>query len=459
MVPAILSLRERLNSSHALASKNEAGDIADIPAFPNLTKILSKLDFGKVRKEKQQNAQRIANAISILKKDPNRLSKVDWRLVFWGLNYPIEVNQSLLQSSYFEIVQAKVTQITNEGDISKREWFALCASYFSYTGEDKNNSNFESLRNLLLKAFKVIEKNQLKAKPWLLTVKNNLFLLSTNAENEFAKLIVSNEEDRISEINQIFPISDSSWLWKKTFANLKEILAKIDDKKFISYLLSLIALITKYPVHQNIILAAILTRYYESSDRKTTHPQLKVIALNMWGSPQLKTSKNTWLVNVSNDVVNMVLRWFAKDDLEHFFKLLKTESGVDQRRLNFWIDYVDQISFTKIVLGRDALYNNSLDFKNFRQENKGRLSELQSATSNNNAFIMQIKDYWFVEFSETGNACYVYEEGALPFDPNDRRLDLKVELKMPHLASERILHSSEWEDKATYLLKRLHIYK
>ena len=72
---------------------------------------------------------------------------------------------------------------------------------------------------------------------------------------------------------------------------------------------------------------------------------------------------------------------------------------------------------------------------------------------------MQIKDYWFVEFSVTGNACYVYEEGALPFDSNDRRLDLNVELKVKDLASERILHSNEWEDKATYLLKKMHIYK
>jgi hypothetical protein len=177
----------------------------------------------------------------------------------------------------------------------------------------------------------------------------------------------------------------------------------------------------------------------------------------MWGSPQIKTSKSTWLFNVSTDVHNMVLRWFAKDDLEHFFKLLKYDGAVDQRRLNFWLEYVDHISFTRIVLGRDALYDNSVNFRDFRAVNKGRLSELLSATSNNNAFIMRIQDYWFVEFTETGNACYIYSNEFIPFNPESIRLDLKRELKTINVG--KILHSSDWETKAHYMLRRFNIYK
>ena len=179
----------------------------------------------------------------------------------------------------------------------------------------------------------------------------------------------------------------------------------------------------------------------------------------MWGSPQIVTSKNRWLVNVSNDELGMVQSWFARDDLEHFFKLLKFDEFVDQRRLDFWLDYVDQITFTKMVLGKYALFNNSTDFKDFKQKNMGRWSELLSAAPSNNAFVMRIKDYWFVEFSEIGNACYVYEDNKLPFDVLDKSLDLKIELKDQYKALDRISHSGSWEEKATDYLRRLRILK
>lgn len=459
MNTSLLDLDKRLSSSYSLKPKNELGELVNFQLFPKLENILSKISIGQIKKEKEPKSEIVIKAIQQLLNSPESLSKNDWRLIFWGLNFKIN-GECLIDSDQFvESVMKKIDDLTKLKEITKREWFALCAGYFDYAKPSEDNIKWISLRKALVKSFAVLEKNQTKSRPWIEIVKNNIYLLSNVADKEFAKLIVHNDAVSISNINQTFPISDASWIWKKTFSSLDSTFEKIDDQKYLSYLPDLMHLILKYPVHRNVILSALLTRYHKSKYRLTTHNVLKHAALDIWGSPQLKTSKNTWLVNVSSDVVNMVLRWFAKDDLEHFFKLLKTEEGVDQRRLNFWIDYVDQITFTKIVLGRDALTNNSSDFRDFRSENKGRLSELLSATANNNAFIMQLKNYWFVEFSETGNACYVYHEDSLPFNSGERRLDLKYELKISSNSKEKIFHSGDWETKAEYILRKLNIYK
>lgn len=459
MNASLLDLDKRLSSSHSLKPKNELGELVNFQLFPKLENILSKISIGQIKKEKEPKSEKVIKAIKQLLNSPESLSKNDWRLIFWGLNFKVSGKCLIDSDQCVESVMKKIDHLTKLKEMTKREWIALCAGYFDYAKPSEDNINWISLRKALVKSFTALEKNQTKSRPWIEIVKNNIYLLSNAADKEFAKLIVHNDTVSISNINQIFPISDASWIWKKTFSSLDSTFEKINDQKYLSYLSDLMHLLSKYPVHRNAILSSLLTRYHKSKYRLTTHNVLKHAALEIWGSPQLKTSKNTWLVNVSPDVVNMVLRWFAKDDLEHFFKLLKTEYGVDQRRLNFWIDYVDQISFTKIVLGRDALWNNSTDFKDFRNENKGRLSELLSATANNNAFIMQIKDYWFVEFSETGNACYVYEDDTLPFNFNEPRLDLKYELKTPSKAKEKIFHSGEWEIKAEYILRQLNIYK
>lgn len=458
MNSSLQQLDLHLSSSHALTPKNDNGELVHFQLFPKLEDILNKITIGKVNKEKEPNSEKIIKALEQLLDSPNSLSRNDWRLIFWGLNKQIKGERVLDSYRYFIVIKRKIDSLIDAKELFKREWIALCASYFDHDNPLETDGNWLYLRNTLVNSFTNIEKSQTKPKPWIAVVKDNFYLLSANAVGEFGQLIVANDSARISSINQVFPISDASWLWEKTFSSLDATLEKIDDHKFLNYLPDLLDLLTKYQAHRNSILAALLTRYYKSNHRLITHSVLKHTALNIWGSPQLKTSKNTWLVNVSPEVVSMVLRWFAKDDLEHFFKLLKTEKGVDQRRLDFWIEYVDQISFTKIVLGRDAQWNSSTDFRNFRNENKGRLSELLSATASNNAFIMQIKDYWFVEFSETGNACYVYHENSLPFDPSERRLDLKLELKSDMDAEEKIFHRGDWETKAQYILRRLKIY-
>lgn len=137
----------------------------------------------------------------------------------------------------------------------------------------------------------------------------------------------------------------------------------------------------------------------------------------------------------------MVVAWFAKEDLEHFFNLLKGDAEVDQSRLFYWLRFANQMSYTRIVMGSDAWSDTSRDFNHFREMNKGRLSRLIGGPSRNNAVVMQIGNYLFVEFSGTGNACFVYRADRSPFDPDQPELGWSTELKQAGLALNRMLHT------------------
>ncbi|MGS3144431.1 EH signature domain-containing protein [Aeromonas sanarellii] len=57
------------------------------------------------------------------------------------------------------------------------------------------------------------------------------------------------------------------------------------------------------------------------------------------------------------------------------------------------------------------------------------LGHLSGGTSADNAVIMQIGRYLFVEFSRTGNACYVYHADSCGFNPDAHTLELNGVLK------------------------------
>jgi hypothetical protein len=106
----------------------------------------------------------------------------------------------------------------------------------------------------------------------------------------------------------------------------------------------------------------------------------------------------------------MVQEWVALEDLCDFFALVKGNPETDRLRLEFWSRYIGQMTRTHLVLGPDAWD----ELKGLRERKKGRVSKLLSPIKrSNNAFVMQLGEYVFVEFSVTGNAAYGYPASAM----------------------------------------------
>lgn len=376
-------------------------------------------------------------------KQEQPLTSSEWRLVFAGLADDDEVSLPVLEDDQlFGRVHQQVVGRIEQQTLSRRDWLALCFSYFGYD-EDKpdDNPNWCLLRKDIDLGFDAVKQRLGREKEWMRIVAHYRELFGAAAGAQLAEEIFEGKIQDLSALQAIAQIPDNSWLWRRIFAVLLSRIFNLDDATFLQRLSELVQLGQLNTRYLNDVLSACLTRYYHSRYREQSSSLLKQAALDHWGSPQMRSKQNAWLQFVEQPVCAMVVAWFAKEDLEHFFTLLKGETEVDQSRLFYWLRFASQMSYTRIVMGIDAWNDRGSDFVAFREKNKGRLSQLIGGPSHNNAVVMQIGNYFFVEFSGTGNACYVYRADSAPFDPDKTVLALATELKQPARAMKRMSHS------------------
>lgn len=386
--------------------------------------------------EKRRKAlQRFAQA--------QQLNTSEWRYVFAGLSDPGEQGQTLLQDDAgFARVHARVDGLIDQRELKRRDWLALCFSYFACEEEEpQRNPNWQTLRRDIDRGFDAVRAQQGREKAWMAVVQEHRDLFGEQPGESLAEEMWQGRAVDLERLESIAQVPGSSWLWRSIFAVLLSRILMLDEAQFLLQLPRLLKLSLINPVHESPVIAACLTRYAQTRQRGEPHAELLDLAMDRWGSPQMRTRQNRWLQHVDDSVCAMVVGWLAKQDLKHFFTLLDGEAGVDSSRLFFWLRYAEQMRFTRIVLGRDALNNQSTDYAEFRAKNRGRWSTLSASGGANNAVIMQLGDYYFVEFSATGNACYVYRTEDAPFDPTARELSLLQQLKQKDVALDWWGHS------------------
>lgn len=429
--------------------------------LPNFKKAINYFDDGVVKNE-LPSEDKIMASINLLFASRHQLTKRDWRNIFWGLNVQIKGLPLFEHEKYISQILDNLNNSIHSSSFTKRIWHSLAFSYFSMPEHDlQKHVVSKSLRAILQKGFNQIKGKESRPKQWSVVIKENEALMSDNPFAHASSIIIDSQES-LNQIKQYIPVKETSWLWKRAFENLPNALQSFSNDEFLKKIPELLALSEAFPRHANEVLSACLKRYYSTNSKSESHPLLKAKVLELWGSPQIQSNHHRWLNYVDDRHLQMVAGWFAKDDLEYFFRLLQGNQFVDQSRLDFWLQYVDQISYTRIVMGPDVLSSNQLEFREYRRLNYGRYSSLLGSQPSNNAFILKIGGYWFVEFSETGNACYVYRDGDdyLPFSPEDNRLDLKLELKRQDSCLTRILHvGNTWEQRAEEKLIKYGIYK
>ncbi|WP_236303722.1 type I Zorya anti-phage system protein ZorC, partial [Pseudomonas lurida] len=371
------------------------------------------------------------------------LNTSEWRLVFAGLSDKSErVGPILDDNQLYARVHKEIHHRIEKRKLSRRDWLALCFSYFGYEAATPDkNANWCLLREDVQLGFECVKGQQKREKEWVQIVQQHQELFSEQAGARLGDQMFKGEISDLSALQTIAQIPDNSWLWRRIFSVLISRIFMLDDAEFSQRLADLVDIGRQHPRYMNDILSACLSRYHLAAYREKPSSLLKHVALDNWGSPQIRSRQNSWLQYVEKDVCAMVVAWFAKEDLEHFFNLLKGEAEVDQSRLHYWLRFANQMSYTRIVMGSDAWHDSGRDFVHFREKNKGRLSRLVGGPGHNNAVIMQIGNYFFVEFSGTGNACYVYQADKSPFNPDKSLLELASELKQPNRALDRMRHS------------------
>jgi hypothetical protein len=158
------------------------------------------------------------------------------------------------------------------------------------------------------------------------------------------------------------------------------------------------------------------------------------------------------------------LAWLAKQTLQFFFDTLVPRNDENRRRAEFWLGYAKRqgkIKDFQVAVSDDDLYR--------IHAVKERIPTYSSVRGGRtSAFLMVFEgygvEYVVIEFSETGNAAYIYKREDFQetgVSLRSRSFHLGDDLKRMRSVQERIIHrvstNERWERRAQLTLAELGI--
>lgn len=435
----ILSLKNRLNKKLADYSVDEALH----KKFVKPQKLIKTLDDLEQIFDNLENATPLDEKIfkAFLRFDEfgvKQFTRRDWKNLAWSLSrkLPTTEGKIIFSNSGREIVNLFLNA---DPSIIKIVYFPLLYSYFSLTGEDVKSKPtvWIDLRKILNHSKNIIYNDVKQPKKWMKTLKAHSEILSNTPTNSFVKIFLEDSDIyNVQKSLESLRIESNSWFWDDLIKSSIHSISTMSESEYLHILPRFIELAKTKKLYSLQIIKALLEKYERTSLRSKVHEDLQYLALNEWGNPQYDSSAGWNNVNIQTK--RMVIQWFVRADLEAFFRLFS--DSADTNRFNYWIKFINKISFSQIFLGPTAHKSLQPQHKEFRKLNKGRLKELVGSTQSNNAFLLKIDNIYVVDFSDTGNACYSYKE--LPYKhiiPRVHISDLKNK--------NTVLFRSEWGEQ------------
>ena len=383
------------------------------------------------------------------------LTKRDLKNLAWSLSKKLPNYEEKL---LFTPVGVRLIDYFNQLGIDQLQfvYFPLLYSYFSFQAKEleKQPDSWVQLRNILNTNKSLVFKNSTRRKRWMTTLIDNSEVLTTEPTKKFVREFLQDSNDNtVAYELESLRISANSWFWDDLIRSAIKSIKTMNEDEYLQNIPRFLVLLEKNKIYTTTILAALLERYASTSQREKAHEVLKHLALDQWGNPQYESLAG-WN-NVNADTKKMVIQWFVRADLEAFFKLFSRTADVN--RFNYWIKFIDQISFSQIFLGPEALYSQRHEHMSFRHLNRGRLKELIGSTPSNNAFLLKIDNVYVIDFSDTGNACFLFN--ILPYkeiSPKIHVRDLKNYTHKGYI--DKLGHIGSWGERFDQRLAEIGIF-
>lgn len=183
------------------------------------------------------------------------------------------------------------------------------------------------------------------------------------------------------------------------------------------------------------------------------------------GDPRRANENRLKWIGIS-EAERRVIEWLSQLDIVFFFESVLPKGEDPQGRKEFWLQYVSAIKKSRPLLRREdkERLHRDLREKGLKLVDFGAMDEWSTAS----AFLLDFGPLLVIEFSETGNACYVYRKNdtdkivpdfwaSKPFVQRKlRRTDLPHD-RIVHRQRKSPWHSGGWEDSAAQLLARFDI--
>ena len=446
---SIANLKRRLEEK---VSGHSVGDVTNTK-FVKPQRLLKTLSVLEQKFDDFENSipldEKIFRSISKLESSGfEHLTRRDWKNLAWALSKILPGTQEKL---IFSDIGKRIVQHfqQSEIDLIGLVYFPLLYSYFALENEDVKSKPaiWLQLRDLLNTKRSDVHRDLKRPKKWMNTLIDYEEILSNSPTKSFVKRFLKDKDaNSVAKELESLRLAPNSWFWDDLIRSSIQSIKDINEQDYFKIIPRFIDLAEQNVLYTTDILTALLERYAKTSERSKAHEVLKNLALDQWGNPQYDSSAG-WN-NVNADTKRMVIQWFVRADLEAFFKLFSASADIN--RFNYWIKFIDKISFSQIFLGPLALQSQQTQHKKFRELNRGRLKELMGSTASNNAFLLKIENVYIVDFSDTGNACYAYN--YLPYKDKDRRIfigELKNKNTVLFVGKDggkiALSHSGDWE--------------
>jgi hypothetical protein len=173
------------------------------------------------------------------------------------------------------------------------------------------------------------------------------------------------------------------------------------------------------------------------------------------GDPRLPRNMKNWLG--IREARQRLLQWLSRADIHFFFEHVLPKGTDPHGRKTFWLKYVSRVLMSRPLLNRDDEARLRVTMQSLREQ-VGHFGHVRGGASS--AFLLDFGPVVVVEFSQVGNACYLYEQpNAAKVIPDfwSQESFTIYGLKNRPMAAETITHREGWQTTLAHLLARYGI--
>ena len=391
----------------------------------------------------------------------------DLRVISYGAATPLGTYQIRLieNKDHFPKLLDMISSYQDRPRVFRRLYRGLLASYFQYDphalyAKNAGPDHWQRLRRYLNSHIDGLYTEGINP-DWIAVLHEHRNLLTDDPCSRYGEAFLDGASDVFEEAGRQLGFSGTSWVTRAVVKARIEAAIRRPDHDFKAYLPELLKLLRRHAVLLNEGLAQLLERYGRTQP-VAIHHELRNFAVEHWKNPWLPINQNRWAL-VSESIRKMVTNWLKLRLMKSFFELLSADGSNDTRRLDFWIQYIDEINDMYFALGKYAMQTQEASFIAIRNEMAGRLLRLSGTGRENNAFIMTMGNTVFVEFGMQGNAAYIYSFYNLPF-ALDGTHDINATELRDRSIGDRLVHKDNqdncprWEQRFnTYLYQNFGI--
>lgn len=374
------------------------------------------------------NDRSIMSAVASFRESGNVTSFRDLKYVCLGMSGFDERGWCALSDSTLRSRLALLIEGQSEMRRRIRCFQALLSSYWSFPKNGKKTSadsmaGWVELREWLRAEQKRIVAAKEPTPPWFATLTKRIALLGDDPCEEFGEGLLRGELSELNETMESLAIPRDSWVAEEAVIAHVRAGCALGDDQFKAGLNNLLAIGTErgeLALGESLrmrIIALLVQRYARCRDRGE-HIALRDAAVSIIGNPWLRrVNWDAWVVDKKGkpdeDCRNMVNSWLKRRLITDFFELLSADGTGDSRRVEYWLRFESVIEDMWFALGADAYARRGEQFNDFKKRAKGRLLFLEGTSADNNAFVMRVGGYLFVEFGAKGHAMYLFEWAKL----------------------------------------------